>query len=186
MLSKKLKPCNDSRKRHAVWWDLPPSSHVIEVMLSFRICSPASSGFSWHKGKRIHCERPFAFPSSMHGDPGAVSRVGRKGATKVSKHRRKSPWVPTLTGPFPDGQANTGSWLGTKMLCIIVPNRRTEVLPSHFREFVHDGYYLATVARFIHQVFLTRNEGTTNKSKNVSDAISRSNSICTETDHNVS
>ena len=61
----------------------------------------------------------------MHGDPGAVSRVGRKGATKVSKHRRKSPWVPTLTGPFPDGQANTGSWLGTKMLCIIVPNRRT-------------------------------------------------------------
>ena len=25
----------------------------------------------------------------------------------------------------PTGQANTGSWLGTKMLCIIVPNRRT-------------------------------------------------------------
>ena len=48
------------------------------------------------------------------GDPGAVSRVGRKGATKVFKHRRKSPWVPTLTGPFPNGQANAGSWLGTK------------------------------------------------------------------------
>ena len=38
----------------------------------------------------------------------------RKGATKVFKHRRKSPWVPTLTGPFPNGQANAGSWLGTK------------------------------------------------------------------------
>ena len=37
-----------------------------------------------------------------------------KGATKVFKHRRKSPWVPTLTGPFPNGQANAGSWLGTK------------------------------------------------------------------------
>ena len=48
------------------------------------------------------------------GDPGAVSRAGRKGATKVFKHRRKSPWVPTLTGPFPNGQANVGSWLGTK------------------------------------------------------------------------
>ena len=43
-----------------------------------------------------------------------VCRAGRKGATKVFKHRRKSPWVPTLTGPFPNGQANAGSWLGTK------------------------------------------------------------------------
>ena len=48
------------------------------------------------------------------GDPGAVSRAGRKGATKVFKYRRKSPWVPTLTGPFPNGQANASSWLGTK------------------------------------------------------------------------
>ena len=47
-------------------------------------------------------------------DPGAVSWAGRKGAKKVFKHRRKSPWVPTLTGPFPNGQANAGSWLGTK------------------------------------------------------------------------
>ena len=39
---------------------------------------------------------------------------GRKGATKVFKHRQKSPWGPTLTGPFPNGQANVGSWLGTK------------------------------------------------------------------------
>ena len=49
------------------------------------------------------------FISSILGDPGAVSRVGRKGATKVFKHERKSPWVPTLTGPFPNGQANAGS-----------------------------------------------------------------------------
>ena len=43
------------------------------------------------------------------GDPGAVSRAGRNSATKVFKYRRKSPWVPTLTGPFPNGQANAGS-----------------------------------------------------------------------------
>ena len=48
------------------------------------------------------------------GDPGAVSRAGLKGATKVFKHGRKSPWVSTLTGPFPNGQENAGSWLGTK------------------------------------------------------------------------
>ena len=43
------------------------------------------------------------------GDPGAVSWAGRKGATKVFRHGQKSPWVPTLTGPFPNGQANAGS-----------------------------------------------------------------------------
>ena len=66
-----------------------------------------------------------------------------------------------------------------------------QFLLSSFREFVHDGYYLATVARFIHQAFLTRNEGNTDELKNVSDAITKSNSICTEKilflmDHNES
>ena len=37
---------------------------------------------------------------------------GRNGATKVFKNERKNPWVPSLTGPFPNGFANTGSWLG--------------------------------------------------------------------------
>ena len=43
------------------------------------------------------------------GDPGAVSRAGRKGATKIFKYGRKTPWVPTLTGPFPKIQTNAGS-----------------------------------------------------------------------------
>ena len=73
----------------------------------------------------------FTWPFTILGDPKAVSRAGRKGVTKVFKHGRKSPWVPTLTGPFPNGKANAGSWLGTKMLCIIVPNRRT-VSPELF------------------------------------------------------
>ena len=56
--------------------------------------------------------------ATILGDPGAVSRDGRKGAAKLFKHRWKSPWVPTLTGPFPKGQANAGSWLGTQnVLC---------------------------------------------------------------------
>ena len=43
------------------------------------------------------------------GDPGAVSRVGRKGGTKVFKYGQKSPWVPTLTELFPKIQADAGS-----------------------------------------------------------------------------
>ena len=56
----------------------------------------------------------FVFFCAILGDPGAVSRAGLKGATKVFKHGRKSPWVQSLTGPFPNGQENAGSWLGTK------------------------------------------------------------------------
>ena len=52
--------------------------------------------------------------ATILGDPGAVSRVGRKGRTKVFKYGRKSPWVPTLTELFPKIQADAGSWLGTK------------------------------------------------------------------------
>ena len=59
------------------------------------------------------------------GDPGTVSRVGRKGATKVFKYGRKSPWVPTLTELFPKIQVDAGPDWAQKMLCIIVPNRRT-------------------------------------------------------------
>ena len=41
-------------------------------------------------------------------------------------------WVPTLTGSFPNCQANAGSWLGTKkMLCVVVPNQRT-AFPEFF------------------------------------------------------
>ena len=80
--------------------------------------------------------------------------------------------------------------IGHKKCFVLLCPIGEQFLLSSFREFVHDGYYLATVARFVHQAFLTRNEGTTDESKNVSDAISRSNLICTEkilflTDHNV-
>ena len=52
--------------------------------------------------------------SNILGDPGAVSRVGRKGEEKVFKYGQKSPRVPTLTDLFPKIQADAASWLGTK------------------------------------------------------------------------
>ena len=81
--------------------------------------------------------------------------------------------------------------IGHKKCFVLLCPIGEQFLLSSFRVFVHDGYNLATVVRFVHQPFLTRNEGSTDESKNVSDAISRSNSICTEnilflTDHNVS
>ena len=102
----------------------------------------------------------------------------------------KSPWVLVFTGTFPNGQANAGSWLGTTNVLYYFAQLE-QFLLSSFREFIQDSYYLATVARFVHQAFLARNEGIIDELKNVSDAISRSNnSICTEkilflTDHNV-
>ena len=79
---------------------------------------------------------------SILGDPVAVSRAGRKDATKVFKHRRKSPWVPTLTGPFPNGQANAGSWLGTKNALYYCAQSANSISWVLFGEFVHDGYWL--------------------------------------------
>ena len=46
---------------------------------------------------------------SILGDPVAVSRVGRKGGSKVFMYGRKSPWVPTLTELFPKLRADAGS-----------------------------------------------------------------------------
>ena len=80
---------------------------------------------------------PWTHPRRPRG-----SQSGREKRRDESFHYgRKSPWVPTRTGPFPKIQADAGSWLGTKMLCILVPNRRT-ISMSSFRVFVHDSYCL--------------------------------------------
>ena len=85
------------------------------------------------------------------GDPGVVSRVGRKGGTKVFKLGRKSPWVPTLIELFPKIQADAGSWLGTKKCFVLLCPIGEQFLLSSFRGFVHEGYCLATLAWFVHQ-----------------------------------
>ena len=53
-----------------------------------------------------------------------------------------------------------------KCFVLLCPIDEQHLLRS-FREFVHDGYYLATFARFVHQAFPIRNEGTIDESKNV-------------------
>ena len=89
-------------------------------------------------------------------DPGAVSRVRRKGSTKVFKYRRNSPWVPTLTKLFPKIQADAGSWLGTKKCFVLLCPICEQVLVSSLRECIHDGYCLATLAQFVHQTCVSK------------------------------
>ena len=79
---------------------------------------------------------------SILGNPGAVSRVGRKGGTKVFKYGQKCPWVPTLTELFPKIQADPSSWLGTKKCFVLLCPIGELFLLSSFRAFVHDGYCL--------------------------------------------
>ena len=45
------------------------------------------------------------------GDPEAVSHEGEK---VWQKHGQKSPWLLTITRPFPNVQVNGGHWLVTK------------------------------------------------------------------------
>ena len=65
--------------------------------------------------------------------------------------------------------------IGHKKCFVLLCPIGEQFLLSSFREFVHDGYCLATLARFVHQgcaskgnlfsTSLTRNEGTTDESK---------------------
>ena len=60
-------------------------------------------------------------------------------------------------------------WLliGHKKCFVLLCSISGQFLLSSFCKFVHDRYYFPTVARFVHQAFLIRNEGTTDESKNV-------------------
>ena len=127
--------------------------------------------FYWHKLWNLKLPQSF----SILGDPGAVIWVGRKGGTKVFMNRQKSPWVATLTELFLKIQADAGSWLGTKMLCIIVPNQRT--VPPEFFSWVHTRWLLSrhtcpvrspslcVQGKLLFSTFLIRNEGTSDESK---------------------
>ena len=86
---------------------------MINCRVRMNFCRWFHVGRKWYK----YCKKwrsLLFYCLSSSGNPGAVSRARRNGRTKVFKHWRKSPWVPTLTGPFPNSQASTGSWVGTK------------------------------------------------------------------------
>ena len=67
----------------------------------------------------------FCMNPAILEDPGTVSQAGRKGVMKVFKYGRKNPWVLTITRPFRMIKQMLAPDWAQKMLCIIVPNRRT-------------------------------------------------------------
>ena len=64
------------------------------------------------------------------GDPGAVSRVGRKGGTKVFITGERAPGYRLSPDRFQEIKRMPAPDWAQKMLCIIVPNRR-----KHLNEF---------------------------------------------------
>ena len=127
--------------------------------------------------KKKNCLTSMRLLSSWHifGDPGAVSRVRRKGWTKVFKCGRKSPWVPTLTELFPKIQVDAGSWLGTKnalYYCaqsansfswvFFVSSYTTAIVSAHLPV---RSPSLCVRGKLLFSTFLTRNKGTTDESK---------------------
>ena len=79
------------------------------------------------------------------GDPGAVSRAGLKGATKVFKHGPKNPWADSHRTI---SKRSRECWflIGHKKCFVLLCPIGEQSLQSPFLEFVHDGYYPATVA----------------------------------------
>ena len=112
---------------------------------------------------------------SILGDPGAVSRVERKGRTKVFKYGRKNPWVLTPTELFPKIEADAASWLSAKnalYYCaqsansfswvLFMGSYTTAIVSPHFAGSFTN---LCVQGKLLFSTLLTRNEGTTDESK---------------------
>ena len=123
------------------------------------------------------CMDPLSWTGSCSETQGRSVGPGEKARRKFLSTGGKAPGYRLSPDHFQKVKRMLAPDWAQKMLCIILPIGE-QFLLSSFREFVHDGYYIATVAWFVHQAFLTRNKESTDKSKNVSDAINRSN--CTE------
>ena len=165
------------------WELLKPTQYCIVSILKRWL----ASGGAKLSGERLKelIKRCGSVIRAILGDWGAVSRAARKFSSTGGKAPRYR--------LSPDHKRSSECWLliGHRKWFVLLSPIGEQFLLSSFRKFVHDCYCLATVALFTHQAFLTRNEGTTDESKNVSDAIGSSNLICTEkilflTDHNVS
>ena len=107
--------------RRLMYWVKPTQYCIVSILKRWLACWGAKLS-----GKRLNelIERCNSVIRTILGDRGAVSRVGRKGMTKVFKHRRKSSSVPTLTESQTVKRMLAPDW-AQKMICIIVSNRRT-------------------------------------------------------------
>ena len=132
-----------------------------------------------------------ATPNSfILGDPGAVSQVGGKDGTKVFKYGRRAPGYRRSPNCFQKFKRMLLP-IGHKKCFVSLCPIGEQFLLSSFREFVHDGCCLATLARFVNQACVCKGnfyfllswpetKELPMSRKNVWDAINRSNWICPE------
>ena len=80
---------------------------------------------------------------SILGDPGAISRVARE--------KRKKPLGTDSHRAISKNSSGCRLLIGYKKCFVLLCPIGEQFLPSSFREFVNDGYCLATLARFVHQ-----------------------------------
>ena len=143
----------------------------------------------------------YSWDDSSSETQGQSVGSGEKTGRKFSSTGEKAPGYRLLPNYFQKLTRMPAPDWAQKMLCIIVPNRRT-VSPKFFSWVCTRRLSsrhicpvrspsLCVQGKLLFSTFLTRNEETTDESKKHCDAISRSNWICPEnilflTDHNVS
>ena len=113
---------------------------------------------------------PWRVMGPILADPGAVSRVGRKGGKKVFKYEGKSPWIPTLI--------NLSGWrvlIGHKKCFVLLwpINNNWQTVSAGFFSWVRTQRLLSchtfpvcapslcVQGKLLFSTFLTRNKGTT-------------------------
>ena len=93
------------------------------------------------------CGTFWSWETTILGDPGAVSRVGRKEGTKLFKEPLGTASHRTIS----KNSSGCRLLIGHKKCFVLLCPIGEQFLPTSFREFVHDCYCLATFARFVHQ-----------------------------------
>ena len=91
------------------------------------------------------------------GDPGAVSRAGRR--DESFQARAEKPLDTDSHRTISKRSSECWLLIGDKKCFVSLCPIGEQFLLRSFRELAHDGYccyYLAKVARFVHQAFLTR------------------------------
>ena len=151
--------------------------------------------------KNLHNSYVFTTTGTSSETQGKSVGSGEKAGRKFSSTGERAPGYRLSSNYFQKFKRMPAPDWAQKMLCIIVPNRRT--VSREFFSWVRTRWVLCrhscpvrspslcVQGKLPFSTFLTRNEGTTDESKNVWDAISRSNSICPEntlflTHHNIS
>ena len=111
---------------------------------------------------------PWRVMGPILGDPGAVSRVGRKGGTKVFKYGWKSPWVPTL-----NNLSGCRVLIGHKKCFVLLCPINWQTVSAGFFSWVRTRRLLSchtcpvcspslcVQGKLLFSTFLTRNKGTT-------------------------